>query len=448
MAPDGEVWPCSWMHCTIGNLYENNLDEIWHSEAAQKARDSIIDGSFAFCRKTSCPFLERDDLEDLPEEEFYKKSVPTEVPEFINIANDRICNIACTTCRASIYCPKDGEREKIDDALKRLIPYANKAQKINLNGQGEFLANPSYLHFLENISPENPNFEIAFETNGVLFDEEHWQRFSHLSKFRIQVNVTVNSLRRETYRYLSGGFDHMDKVRSNLRFLSDLRREGKINGLNVVMVVQESNFWEIPEYVEALSKSEEFEVDQITLRPVYRWFGMKDDTYWFKNVLNPMHPYHKEYLKILEDDCWKDPKVYDWGCHNIREALPHPLKQEEVYRHLMTQIYENDAGIPPQEYVKGCLDKLGAKRIGFYGKNEFALTFAKLLRDAGAKVFQLTWASEDCEGEFPKVAKQDFRPEMADAMLIIDFFKGGYWFKDLRALGFEGPIVSVEEFIK
>ena len=227
LAPDGEVWPCSWMHCVIGNLYENNLDEVWKSAAAQQARDSIRDGSFAFCRKTSCPFLERDDLPDLPEGEFKQRAVASETPLFINIANDRICNIACTTCRTSIYCPEKGEREKIDGALEQLVPFANKAKAINLNGQGEFLANSSFIKFLQVLRPERDDFKLSVETNGVLFDRKHWEKFSHLSKHNIHVNVTVNSLRRETYRYLSGGFDHMDKVRSNLQFLSELRRENK-----------------------------------------------------------------------------------------------------------------------------------------------------------------------------------------------------------------------------
>ncbi len=448
LAPDGEVWPCSWMHCIIGNVYENNLDEIWKSTEAQKARDSIRDGSFAFCRKMSCPFLERDDLPDLPENEFKQSAVASETPLFMNIANDRICNIACTTCRTSIYCPEKGEREKIDNALERLIPFANKAKSISLNGQGEFLANPSFIKFLQVLRPERKEeFQLSVETNGILFDKAHWEKFSHLSKYNIQVNVTVNSLKREIYRYLSGGFDHMDKVKSNLRFLSELRREDKINQLSVVMVVQESNFWEIPEYVQTLANSGEFAVDQITLRPVYRWFGMEDETYWFKNILNPLHPYHKEYLKILADDCWKDPKVYDWGCHNIREAMPHPLKQEEVYRKILSKVYNNEERLSPTEYLKKCVDRLGARRIGFYGKNEFSLEFAKLLKETGVEVFQLTWVPEDCEEDFPKVAKQEFKPDMADAMLIIDFFKGGYWFKDLKALGFTGPVLTVEEFV-
>ena len=55
---------------------------------------------------------------------------------------------------------------------------------------------------------------------------------------------------------------------------------------------------------------------------------------------------------------------------------------------------------------------------------------------------------EDDGGPVPKVAKQDFQPDMADVMLIIDFHKGHYWFQDLPALGFQGPVVSIEEFIE
>lgn len=444
----GEVWPCGWMHYTIGNLYEQDIDEIWHSEAADKARQSITNGSFAFCRETSCPYCERGELLDLSEEEIARQAVPTELPLEVNIANDHICNIACTSCRKTIYCPEKGEREKIDGALKRFLPFANKLQTISMNGGGEFLANPSFIEFLKDLRPEREDFKLEFETNGILFDEEHWRKFSHLGRYHISVTVTLNSLRREVYRYLSGGFDHMERVKKNLRFLSDLRRSGEIDQLDVTMVVQECNFWEVPDYIHAFAKSDEYAVDRIVMKPLYKWWKMEEETYWFKNILNPMHPYHKEYLKILADDCWNDPKVYDWGCHNIREAMPHPLKQEEIYRKILSKIYNNKEGLSPVEYLKKCVDALGAKQIGFYGKNEFSLDFARLLKKTGAEVFQLTWVPEDCDGEFTKVAKQEFRPDMADAMVIIDFFKGGYWFKDLKALGFEKPLLTVEEFVK
>ena len=448
LSREGEVWACPWMHCTIGNLYEQDLGDMWNSAAAQQARSSILDGSFAFCRGTSCPIMERGELEELSQEEIQKRAVASDTPETIRIANDLTCNIACTTCRTSMFCPTEEYRKKIDQSLESILPYANRAKRLNMNGGGEFLANPSFLKLLSRLQPQREDYQINFETNGVLFDEAHWAQFSHLSKYNLTVTLTLNSLRRETYRYLSGGFDWAEKVKENLRFLSQLRREGKINWICVTMVVQECNFGEIPEYIRTFSHSEEYAVDQIILRPVYKWFHMSEETYWFKNVLNPMHPYHQEYLKVLEDDCWKEPKVYDWGCHNLREAKPHPLSQEKTYNRLLLDIYQNKEGLSPTAYIRACMDRIGGKKVGFFGKNEFSQAMVQLLRGAGVEVaLQLTWA-EDAPGEIPKVSKQSFRPDMADVMLLIDFHKGGYWFHDLPALGFTGKILTVEEFIE
>lgn len=448
LTTEGRVWPCPWMHYDIGNLYEQNLDEIWHSEAAQAARETILDGSFAYCREKSCPFCERSDFLDLSAEEMKKVAIASPTPDFITIANDKICNIACTTCRPSVYCPEKGEREKIDGVLERLLPFANRAAFLEMNGNGEFLANPSFIKLLSQLKMERKDCQIAFETNGVLFDEKHWNEFSSLSENNIGVVVTLNSLRRETYRYLSGGFDHVDQVLSNLRFLSKLRRGNKINHLQVVMVVQECNFWEIPEYVRTFSQSKEFETDQITFRPVYKWFGMERETYWFKNVLNPLHPYHKEYLKILDDDCWKDPKVFDWGCHNIGEARRHPLEQEKTFSRLLIDIYDNSEGLSPAEFIKERLERLGIKRIGIYGENKLEGTLIHLLQEAGAEVcFRLT-RYEDVDGAIPTISMPNLDPDSVDAILLLELYDQQNRVNNLRSLKFQGTIINLEEFIE
>lgn len=448
LTTEGRVWPCPWMHYDIGNLYEQDLDEIWHSEAAQAARATILDGSFAYCRKMSCRFCERDELEDLSEEEIAEKAVASEVPELMTIANDRICNIACTTCRKELYSPKEGERGKIDDALTRLIPFASRAKSVELNGNGEFLSNQSFIKFLKELHMEEKDSWILFETNGVLFDEAHWNQFSHLEKYNVGVTVTLNSLRKDIYRYLSGGFDHLEQVLDNLRFLSKLRRENKINHIILTMVVQESNFWEIPEFVQTFAESGEFEVDQVTFRPVYNWFGMDRETYWFKNILNPLHPYHKEYLKILDDKCWKNPKVYDWGCHNIREARQHPLSQEKIFNHLLLDIYDNKEGLSPVEYVKKCVERINGKRIGIYGENEFEGTLIRLLQVAGAEVTLRLTRFDDVDGDIPTVSMPNFRPESVDTILLMELHDQQNRINNLRSLKFNGSIYNLEEFIE
>lgn len=446
-APDGEVWPCGWMHYVIGNLYEQGLDEIWHGEAAKKARETILDGSFAFCRKMSCPFCERGELPDFPEEEC-KNIVETQTPEYITIANDRSCNIACTTCRTSIYCPEKGERQKIDDALNKLLPFAQKADILDMNGQGEFLSNPSFIHFLEQLHPEKEDFQIHFETNGILFDEARWSRFSHLGDYYVKLVVTLNSLRQEVYRYLSGGFDHLNRVTENLRFLSNLRREGKINELNVTMVVQDSNFWEVPDYINTFAHSNEFAIDQIVMKPLYKWFHMERETYWFKNILDPLHPYHKAYLEVLENDCWKDPKVYDWGCHNVRAPQPHPLSQEKIFNRLLLDIYENPQGLSPVDYMKACLSHIKGRRIAIYGENDSSEVIVRLLRAAGAEIpFRIT-RYDDCPGDPPSISMPHFQKDSVDAVLLLEFYDKQNRINNLHSLHYQGPILTLSDLIE
>lgn len=329
-----------------------------------------------------------------------------------------------------------------------MLPIANKTKKLSMNGSGEFLANPSCIHFLEELRPVHKDFQILFETNGVLFDEAHWERFAHLGDYHMEVIVTINSLRQNVYRYLSGGFDYLERVLKNLRFMRQLRQKGKIDKLKVTMVVQDSNFWEVPEYIQTFAHSQEYMVDEIVMKPLYKWFHMERETYWFKNMLNPLHPYHKAYLHMLEDDCWKEPKVYDWGCHNLREAMLHPLSQEKIFNRLLIDIYENDQGLTPVAYMKTCLERIGVRRIGVYGENDFTDTLLRLLREAGAEVvFQLS-RYEDADGEVPTISMPNFRPDSVEAILLLEFYDMQNRINNLRSLKFEGPILTLEDLIE
>lgn len=444
----GEVWPCSWMHIVLGNLYEQSMEEIWHSEAAQKARESILDGSFAYCRKTSCPYCERGELLDLTEEEIKERAIPSALPEELNIANDRTCNIACTKCRDGMYHCSPEERRNIDRVLEQLTPVVNQARSVNMNGSGEFLAVPGFVRLLENIRPERSDFHISVETNGTLFDEAHWKQFEHLGNYDFVVTVTLDSLNREVYRYLTGGFDYLEQELANIRFLSELRREGKINSLSVSMVVQECNLWEVPAYIQRMGHSDEFAIDSIVMKPYYNWWKVPREVYWFKNILNPEHPFFKEYEKILADDCWKDPKVYDWGCHNIREARPHPAEQAKRVSDLLLGVYTNKQGLAPSDYMKKCLDRVGAKKLGVYGENDHYDTVVRLLRDAGADVkFRLT-RYDDLPGDPPVISQPNLDPSSVDTILLLEMYDAQNRINNLRSLKFEGQIITLEELMQ
>jgi radical SAM protein with 4Fe4S-binding SPASM domain len=54
---DGDVYCCceGWLPKRLGNVFEQDLREIWLGEAARAIRESVLDDSFRFC--TMCPYL-------------------------------------------------------------------------------------------------------------------------------------------------------------------------------------------------------------------------------------------------------------------------------------------------------------------------------------------------------------------------------------------------------
>lgn len=223
------MWACGWMHLAMGNLAREDLNDIWHGERARLARESILDGSFRYCRKTSCPFLENDSLPDLDEEALKKAAVVSENPQHISAAFDLICNHACPSCRQKIFVPDEQYILDLNQIAKQLLPVLNEAKTIGTNGNGDFFSSPYLMDLLEKVRPIHKDCKVIFETNGALFDEKHWNRISHLGQYHLSITVTPNSFARDTFRYLSGGVDDLDQVTQNLHFIRKLREEGQIH---------------------------------------------------------------------------------------------------------------------------------------------------------------------------------------------------------------------------
>ena len=115
--PGGDVSLCSWTDAVIGNIFEENLEHIWNSELAEKVRISIKDGSFRYCRKTSCPYLENDTLPEISTEELIAQTSEPWPTDF-NLANSIICNHSCPSCRDKILNVDQGYLEKLKEYLK------------------------------------------------------------------------------------------------------------------------------------------------------------------------------------------------------------------------------------------------------------------------------------------------------------------------------------------
>jgi len=321
---NGDICLCQWMEHNklfIGNLMTDEVSEAYNSDHANHLRSTMDDQSFRYCRIEACPHLANNDLENITPEEYKQRKKTKYYPAIINMAYDFVCNQSCETCRKAVFVPPANYAEQMDTIRAKLAPFLDTAKKITACGHGDPFASKYMMEALENLQPANPDFNILLETNGVFFDEAHWERIKHLGKFNMSLVVTINSFDEFTYKHISRG-GNFQKLLRNLDFMSQLRRNGDLKELVQSLVIQDRNFREIPSFIRR--SFTDYAFDSVVLKPVYQWGTMDEDVYWFKDVLNPCHPYHSEYLEIMRDPVLKDSRVYNFGGDTIHAARPFP----------------------------------------------------------------------------------------------------------------------------
>ena len=274
---EGNICLCPWMEpgkATIGNLMTDEVDEAYNSDYANYLRSTMDEQSFKYCRIEACPYLQNRELEDIPLEEYERRKKARYCPTTINMAYDFLCNQSCETCRNAMYVPPANYAEQMNAIRIKLAPHLNTAKIITASGHGDPFASKYMMEVLETMRPANPDLSLQLETNGVFFDETHWERIKHLSRIDLSLVVTTNSFDEFTYSHISRGGD-LQKLLRNLTFMSELRKSGALKRLVQCLVIQDRNFREIPSFIKR--SFSDYAFDSIVLRPVYQWGTMDED---------------------------------------------------------------------------------------------------------------------------------------------------------------------------
>ena len=370
------VKTCPWTNLILGNLLETPIEVLWTNEKAEAIRESIKDGSFRFCRKEECPHCASGMLENMNESE--AKAYSAELyPIDINVSYDKFCNHSCPSCRKGVFIPNELYKAKMKTMKNAVLPIVNKTKRLSTCGMGDCFSSPFMMDFIKELNPEDPDFCISFETNGVCLDQKRWEEISNIHKYPINITVTPNSFDRYTYMYLSGGHDNLEKSNKNLKFISELRTTGKISSFKINMVVQESNYREIPSFVEKCLN--EYYPDIVQIKPLNKWFCLNSTDYWFKNILNPLHPYHENYLKVMQHPILQHPKVWDWTMLNHdRAPKRHPSMYNEKYTDFLMQLMKYDNR---KDVIASKLKEKGISSIAIYGAWKYGEICFELLHD-------------------------------------------------------------------
>ena len=443
--PNGGCRLCAWTDINIGNLVDEALEDVWNSENANKLREAIKHGNYEYCRKTSCPFLENDDLPDV-DEELAAAYNASRLPTQYSVACDFTCNHKCPSCRTDFFVPDEEYKRKLNIIIDKILPFLNakETESILTDGNGDCFSSPFLMSMLEKLKPENKDCRIVFETNGVLLDENHWERIKHLSDYYLGVTITPNSFEKTTFEYLNGGVHSYEKMMNSLVFVKNLREQDLINWVRISIVIQERNFHEFPAFAKRCL--DEFGADEVVAKPLYRWFMLSQEDYWFKDVLNPLHPYHKEFLTMLDDPIMDDPRIFKWGARNLHEAKRHPAYIYKEYVEIIDKLLNDELMV---ESVLQRLKAEGASSVYLYGDCELSTVFAKVFKEAGSPVKGII-ARDICNKSRGGISIQrlcDYKPNIKDAFIVMNYDFIREITRDLHFMGFSGKIYSARELV-
>jgi hypothetical protein len=304
----GDVWLCcpNWTPEPLGNILRDDPVTLWRGPRAQRIRQAIARGDFSLCRNCCyqpAPFAL---ITPAPDD-----TVPevTRIPRLF-VGFDRTCNLCCPSCRNEIFqYPWNNDRE-VRRLYDRLLGCGVLAEVDSLRflTSGEPFASKLALETIGRIPWDDyPWLRLHFQTNGHLFTSERHEALGAARKRLNSVTVSLDAATPATYALnrSRGDLAAWDPLMRNLEFIAGLRRDGVLDNLVFVLVVQANNFREMIDFAK-LSFS-------FGARPEYtlltNWGTYSTADYAARAVQYGDHPEHAEFVRLCDDPIFSDPRV-------------------------------------------------------------------------------------------------------------------------------------------
>ncbi|MFT5770011.1 MAG: sulfatase maturation enzyme AslB (radical SAM superfamily) [Lysobacterales bacterium] len=319
----GVAYTCcsAWLPTPIGNLKQSSVMDMWNGETIKKIRESILDGSFRYCRHDRCPVIQNDSLptlEQAAKDPLFtriineKRTTVERPPVFVNLVNDRSCNLYCPSCRTERINHQDGTKsQEIGRIQSRLLePYLSEPNDLyfilSITGSGDPFASRVYRDLLYSLKGSDyPNMQIALQTNGVLLTPRNWQRMKSIHNNILSVIISFDAATEETYNITRRG-GHWQTLLDNSARMGELHKEGEVRLLRFDFVVQKANFREMIAFVQLIKG---IGADRVCFSQLFDWGTWPKDQFLDQCVWNEDHPLYEEFMQVMRDPLFDDPFV-------------------------------------------------------------------------------------------------------------------------------------------
>lgn len=295
------------------------IEDIWNGPEIQEIRRSVLEGDFTYCSRTLCAPLikgdlpKRDDITDPVMRDIIdnKRTRIATAPRAILLAHDHSCNLACPSCRSKIRTIKNKARKEMDDFVDQFILSIMEDADVTLYvaGDGDPIGSKHYRKLLHSLDPiRHRGVKVSIHSNGLLVTPKEWESLAHIQHLVSSVAISIDAAEAATYEDVRRP-GKWKILTSNMEFLANLRRTGKLPELNINFVVQKKNFEQMPAFVELGQHWSADHVIFMKLLPIFHPDNWKSDDFVANAVLDESHPDHPRFLKVLKNPILRSKEV-------------------------------------------------------------------------------------------------------------------------------------------
>jgi len=294
-----------WMPTTVGNLFENSIQQILGNELSKSIRRSITAGTYEYCNEVTCGVIGNGRLATLdslsPQHQDCVRDPDLFVmPHIIRLAGDLSCNLTCPSCRTKLIFPNDIESER-QQALGKIIQQnlfsvaTDQHIILHVSTSGEIFASPMLLEMVSEIPVQSfPNLDLCIQTNGLLAPKR-WHRLGDMQHRVKQITVTTDAARPDTYENLRRG-GKWETMQQSLHWISRKKSENGMK-LSMRMVVQQTNFREMEEFYQ---QAKSIGADVVEYSRLTDWGTYAANEFQQHDVFDIEHPEYHEAQQCLD----------------------------------------------------------------------------------------------------------------------------------------------------
>ncbi len=299
---DGNIYPCCADYCkhhSFGNIFEeSDFEKIWNSEEAIKFRTSLLNKDYSVCNLGYCHFNCKQKI-DTPSN---YTPIMQKYPEYVKFCHEIQCNVRCITCRDKQCYSSKEQTEKLNSLIEPMfLPILKDCKVVTLNGSGEVFASKHCRTLVKAIVEKYPDIKFGIHSNGLCFDKRNCDDLGITDKIEY-AEISIHAATKHTYDKIVRD-SNFDKVMKNVEWLAGLKKQGKINRIQLDFVITSINYKEMKAFQQFANKLD-VETSFTTYRP---WGSKLANNYNKVAVFEKTHPEYNKFVKIVQDKIFKSP---------------------------------------------------------------------------------------------------------------------------------------------